>query len=101
LIPLKIRWVSQASLDMTNDLELMELLAQSGCLGNVIGFESISPQSIKHMKKAAPNLAGQAGWDCYHRQVEILRDFHLQRATLTPGTVRRPSAPSTRRRSPP
>ena len=35
LIPMKIRWVSQASLDMTNDLELMELLARSGCLGHV------------------------------------------------------------------
>ena len=86
LIPLKIRWVSQASLDMTNDLELMELLAKSGCLGNVVGFESINPQSIKLMKKAAPNLTGQARWDCYKRQVEILRDFHLQTwATFTLG----------------
>jgi radical SAM superfamily enzyme YgiQ (UPF0313 family) len=86
LVPLKIRWVSQASLDMTNDLELMELLATSGCLGNVVGFESINPQSIKLMKKAAPNLAGQARWDCYQRQVEVLRDFHLQTwATFTLG----------------
>ena len=86
LIPLKIRWVSQASLDMTTDLELMELLARSGCLGHVVGFESINPQSIKLMKKAAPNLTGQACWDCYQRQVEILRDFHLQTwATFTLG----------------
>ncbi len=86
LIPLKVRWVSQASLDMTNDLELMELLARSGCLGNVVGFESINPQSIRLMKKAAPNLIGQARWDCYQRQVEVLRDFHLQTwATFTLG----------------
>jgi len=86
LIPMKIRWVSQASLDMTNDLELMELLAKSGCLGHVVGFESISPQSIKLMKKAAPNLVGQQGWDCYQRQVEVLRDFHMQTwATFTLG----------------
>ena len=86
LIPMKIRWVSQASLDMTNDLELMDLLARSGCLGNVIGFESISPQSIKLMRKAAPNMIGQQSWDCYQRQVEVLRDYHLQTwATFTLG----------------
>lgn len=84
LIPLRIRWVSQASIDMTNDPELMELLAESGCLGNVIGFESINPANIKLMRKA-PNLLGgqQAGkrlvsWDRYERQCEILRDYHLQ-----------------------
>ncbi|MBW2704583.1 MAG: radical SAM protein [Deltaproteobacteria bacterium] len=48
LIPLKIRWVSQASIDMTRDLELMELLEESGCLGNVIGFESLDPQHLAH-----------------------------------------------------
>ena len=38
------------------------------------------------MKKAAPNLIGQARWDCYQRQVEVLRDFHLQSwATFTLG----------------
>ena len=55
LIPLRIRWVSQASIDMTDDLELMELLADSGCLGNVIGFESIHPQTLAEMRKT-PNL---------------------------------------------
>ena len=73
-------------MDMTNDLELMELMARSGCLGHVVGFESVSPQSIKLMKKAAPNMIGQPSWDCYQRQVEVMRDFHLQTwATFTLG----------------
>ncbi|HSH74850.1 MAG TPA: radical SAM protein, partial [Longimicrobiales bacterium] len=76
LIPLKIRWVSQATLDMTNDPELMDLLEASGCLGNVIGFESIDPRSVKSMKKA-PNLV-QRGWDRYGKAVEILRAHHQQ-----------------------
>ncbi len=85
LIPLRIKWVSQASLDMTNDLELMQLLAESGCLGHVVGFESISPESIKSMKKA-PNLLRPGEWDRYQSQVEILRDHHLQTwATFTLG----------------
>ena len=41
LIPLKIRWVSQASLDMVDDPDLMDLMARSGCLGHVIGFEPV------------------------------------------------------------
>ena len=33
LVPLRIRWVSQASIDMTDDPELMDLLEASGCRG--------------------------------------------------------------------
>lgn len=75
LIPLKINWVSQASLDMTEDLELMDLMAQSGCLGHVVGFESISPASLQAMKKT-PNLNGN--FNNYQPQLEILRDYGLQ-----------------------
>ncbi len=75
LIPLKIHWVSQASIDMTQDRELMSLMAQSGCLGHVVGFESITPESLKTMQKA-PNLKG--GFESYQPQLEILRDYGLQ-----------------------
>jgi radical SAM superfamily enzyme YgiQ (UPF0313 family) len=75
LIPLKIHWVSQASIDMTSDPELMELMVASGCLGNVIGFESIEPENLAAMGKT-PNLSG----GCYHyaEQIEILRHHGLQ-----------------------
>jgi radical SAM superfamily enzyme YgiQ (UPF0313 family) len=78
LISLKIRWVSQASIDMTNDPELMDLVEASGCLGTVTGFESLDPRNLKAMKKA-PNLVGKkVGWDRYQAQCEILRRHHLQ-----------------------
>jgi hypothetical protein len=84
LIPMRIRWVSQASIDMVNDLELMELLAESGCLGFVIGFESIEPKSLLQMKKG-PNFLGggrqnpyRSSWDRYQSQIEVLRQFHFQ-----------------------
>lgn len=84
LIPLRIRWVSQASLDMTHDPELMQLLVDSGCLGNVIGFESLNPVNLKRMKKG-PNLLTRNGkkpfrdgWDYYEQSVQVLRDHHLQ-----------------------
>jgi radical SAM superfamily enzyme YgiQ (UPF0313 family) len=84
LIPLRIRWVSQASLDMTNDPALMKLLVESGCLGIVIGFESLNPRNLQRMKKGPNFLAPRAGnrlrggWDDYERAVQILRDHHLQ-----------------------
>jgi len=76
LIGMKVRWVSQASIDMTCDLELMDLMARSGCLGNVIGFESIDKDNLRLMKKA-PNLIG-GNFQAYESQIEILRDFGLQ-----------------------
>ncbi|PIE34180.1 methylase [candidate division KSB3 bacterium] len=75
LIPLKICWVSQASIDMTQDRELMDLMMKSGCLGHVIGFESLNPQNLRGMQKT-PNLNAQ--FDCYKPQLEILRDYGLQ-----------------------
>ncbi|MEE8513572.1 MAG: radical SAM protein [Gammaproteobacteria bacterium] len=78
LIPLKIRWVSQGSIDMTEDDELMDLVEASGCQGFVIGFESVQPASIRGMRKASNLSKKFKGWDLYARQVEILRRHHLQ-----------------------
>lgn len=75
LIPLKLNWVSQGSIDMTDDPELMELMVASGCLGNVIGFESINTNNLTQMGKF-PNLSG--GGDAYAQQIEILRQHGLQ-----------------------
>ena len=76
LVPLRVRWVSQGSIDMTRDPELMALLVASGCLGLVIGFESLDPRNLVAMKKG-PNLAAE-GWDGYERACRVLRDHHLQ-----------------------
>ncbi|MFH2112914.1 MAG: radical SAM protein [Spirochaetota bacterium] len=75
LIPQKIRWVSQASLDMTNDRELMDLMAESGCLGHVIGFESLDPRNLESVGKKV-NLPGLV--DRYHRELAVLREYGLQ-----------------------
>ncbi len=74
LIPLKIRWVSQSSLEMLRDAQLMDLMLQSGCLGHVIGFESITPDNLAAMRKGQ-NLHA---FDGYRSQVRSLRDYGLQ-----------------------
>ena len=51
LIPLKIKWVCQVSVDVTNDDELMELMSRSGCMAAIVGFESLDNQNLKLMNK--------------------------------------------------
>ncbi|MEZ4851268.1 MAG: radical SAM protein [Bacteroidia bacterium] len=75
LIPLKVKWISQASLDVVKDPELMRLMAKSGCLGNVFGFESINQKDLKMMRKAPNLLPDTKG---YKKTLEILRDHGIQ-----------------------
>ena len=74
LIPLKVRWVSQCGIDHTRDPELMRLLVESGCMGNVIGFESLNLDNLRQMRKA-PNMVA---FDRYAEAVATLRAHHLQ-----------------------
>ena len=57
LIPLGIRWVGQASIHIAQDEELLELMAASGCLGVLIGMESLDPANLRAMGKSW-NLTG-------------------------------------------
>ncbi len=45
LIPLRIRWFSQASITMVLDEELLRLMHKSGCIGVLVGIESIDQES--------------------------------------------------------
>jgi radical SAM superfamily enzyme YgiQ (UPF0313 family) len=74
LIPLKVKWFSQASLDVTKDEGLVKLMADSGCVGNVMGFESITAASLRDAKKS-PNLPGFSN---YTKEVAILREYGMQ-----------------------
>lgn len=58
LIPLKIRWVSQATLTLVQDEELMDLMRRSGCQGVLIGFESLNPDNLKAMNKKFNDVKG-------------------------------------------
>jgi radical SAM superfamily enzyme YgiQ (UPF0313 family) len=69
LIPLKIRWSCQVSIDVTRDRELMRLLEKSGCMTAVVGFESLSPKNLHQMKKDW-NLR----WNDYPTAIRILQD---------------------------
>ncbi len=51
LIPLKINWVGQGTLNMARDVKLLEIMAESGCAGVLIGFESLRHDTLQLMDK--------------------------------------------------
>jgi radical SAM superfamily enzyme YgiQ (UPF0313 family) len=66
-----VKWASQTSIEMTDDKELLKLMADSGCVGNLIGFDSINLNSLNSYKKT-PNLRN---FNNYRETLEILRDY--------------------------
>jgi radical SAM superfamily enzyme YgiQ (UPF0313 family) len=58
LAPLKLRWVSQASINAAHDEEFLALLASSGCEGLLIGFESLNPDNLASMNKGFNTMKG-------------------------------------------
>lgn len=51
MIPLRKRWISQASVQIVADDELLSLAARSGCRGLFIGFESLSDDNLRRWRK--------------------------------------------------
>lgn len=51
LVPHQITWFSQGSLNIAKHPDLLDLARESGCIGLFIGFESLSPATLKEMHK--------------------------------------------------
>jgi radical SAM superfamily enzyme YgiQ (UPF0313 family) len=51
LVPERIQWVSQATVNIARDDELLDLVARSGCRILSIGFESLSDESLGSVSK--------------------------------------------------
>jgi radical SAM superfamily enzyme YgiQ (UPF0313 family) len=51
ITPLKIKWFSQASLTMATNDELLKWMKKSGCLLNLIGYESINHKNLEEIRK--------------------------------------------------
>ena len=52
LEPLKIRWAGQISIHAAGDDEFLKAMHRSGCLGVLVGFESLIPGSVAVAGKA-------------------------------------------------
>jgi radical SAM superfamily enzyme YgiQ (UPF0313 family) len=56
ILPLRIKWVGQASLSLVHDDELIRLASESGCVGLFFGLESVSTSQLARMRKAIKEL---------------------------------------------
>jgi radical SAM superfamily enzyme YgiQ (UPF0313 family) len=70
LLPLKVRWIAQAGIEIAFDDALLELAAASGCIGLLIGFESLNEGNLRQMRKSSTHNAG--------RYKEAIRKIHGQ-----------------------
>lgn len=68
LIPLKVRWFSQASIIIAKNRELLRLAAKSGCKGLFIGFESLSSAGLKQVGKDINRI------NDYNEGIKIIHD---------------------------
>lgn len=57
MLPLKKWWLTQASLDIARDSELLDLMRDSGCIGVFLGIESFGEASLKEAFKAQNKTA--------------------------------------------
>jgi radical SAM superfamily enzyme YgiQ (UPF0313 family) len=51
MIPLKLKWASQSTINIARDPELLDLAARSGCVSLSIGLESVNQDSLDSVSK--------------------------------------------------
>ncbi len=57
LKPLSISFICQSSVDVAKDEELLELMAEAGCMGILVGFESLDQAALREVKKLQNEIA--------------------------------------------
>jgi radical SAM superfamily enzyme YgiQ (UPF0313 family) len=71
LRPLKKRWISQSTLTVTDDLSLVRLAADSGCVGLFVGLETFSERNLTSVDKGFNRVAD------YRDRVRCLHDHGI------------------------
>ncbi len=66
MIPLRRWWLTQASMDIAQDAELLDLMADSGCIGVFFGIETFGDDSLRAAHKPQNQIAR------YRRSIEAL-----------------------------
>ncbi len=72
MVPMRMRWVGQLSIHSAGDDELLALMAESGCAGVLIGFESLDAVTLADMGKRVNTAHSD-----YAAAIENLRRHHL------------------------
>lgn len=72
---LKMKWMTQCSIDIAKDEELLEIISKSGCYVLSFGLESITKESLVSMNKSWANP------DKYAEQIKIIRKHGIDIST--------------------
>ncbi len=73
LVPLRIAWYGLATVRVAEDEALLDLLAESGCRGLLLGFESIVPANLKGVRK---------GFNHPERYGDVVARLHARRIAV-------------------
>lgn len=52
IAPYNLKWLGQASVNIAKDDEMLDLCRKSGCMGLLIGFETLSPDNLNNVGKS-------------------------------------------------
>ncbi len=70
LQPLNVRWCCQVSIDIARSPHLLDLMSRSGCIGALVGFETLDEDNLRQMKK---------GWNLRHGDyATAIEQFHAR-----------------------
>jgi len=91
LIPLKVVWAGNATMDCADDEELLELAERSGCRSITVGMEALCDETLSEFNKSFNRT------DQYRRQlaafsrhgISVLASMVFQPGTGSPGQFRR------------
>lgn len=67
IIPYNLKWLGQTSVNIAGDDEMLDLCRKSGCMGFVIGFESLSKDNLSRMGK---------GFNKPHNYFDVIKKIH-------------------------
>ena len=84
MIPLNKWWLTQASLDLTDDDELLKLMRDSGCVGVFLGIETLDAEALKSVSKFH-NLKATGNKVTRYRQA--IRKLHDHGITVMVGLI--------------
>lgn len=68
MIPLRKWWLTQASMDIANDKDLLDLMQASGCIGIFFGIESFGAESLRDAHKPQNKISA------YKARIRALHD---------------------------
>jgi radical SAM superfamily enzyme YgiQ (UPF0313 family) len=77
MIPLRKWWLTQASMDIGNDKDLLDLMKRSGCIGIFFGIESFAAESLRDAHKPQNKIGAYKARirELHHRGICVMAGF--------------------------